>query len=298
MTQIPTLTVFTPSYNRAHTLVRTYESLCRQTSKDFEWLIVDDGSTDCTEELVFSWLANNNDFRIRYIKKDNGGLFTGYNTAIANTLTELNVCIDSDDIMPDNAIEKILNIWSNIKGTGTAGIIGLDAFMHNGQPIGGFFSQEDDVYFFEQKYKLHHSGDTKIVCRTRLLQEVYPMSSYGEKNFNPVWYYILIGEKYRFRTSNEIFCIVDYQPDGMGAGIYRQFFNSPKSFAALRILYMNSKIIPLKRKYIDAAHYVSSSIFSKNWDFLKDSAHPWLVLAAIPAGILLHLFILTKLKNA
>lgn len=68
-----TLTVFTPTYNRAHTLVRTYESLCRQTSKDFEWLIIDDGSTDVTEEHVFSWIAENT-IEIRYVKKPNGGL--------------------------------------------------------------------------------------------------------------------------------------------------------------------------------------------------------------------------------
>ena len=77
-----TLTVFTPSYNRAHTLGRTYMSLCRQTCKDFEWLIIDDGSTDNTRDVVQEWLFADNGFRIQYVYKENGGLHTGYNKAI------------------------------------------------------------------------------------------------------------------------------------------------------------------------------------------------------------------------
>ena len=77
-----TLTVFTPAYNRAHTIGRTYESLLRQTCKDFEWLVIDDGSTDNTRELVEGWIKESI-IPIRYIYKENGGLYTGYNTANA-----------------------------------------------------------------------------------------------------------------------------------------------------------------------------------------------------------------------
>ena len=94
------ITVFTPTYNRAYILPKCYESLCHQTCKDFEWLIIDDGSTDGTKELVARWQAHGNGYPIRYIYKQNGGLHTGYNTAIANMDTELSVCIDSDDSMP------------------------------------------------------------------------------------------------------------------------------------------------------------------------------------------------------
>ena len=85
---MPTLTVFTPSYNRAHTLSRTYESLCRQSCKDFKWLVIDDGSTDNTRQLVASWIDQlqltedfsgccSSGFEISYIWKENGGLQTG-----------------------------------------------------------------------------------------------------------------------------------------------------------------------------------------------------------------------------
>ena len=87
-----TLTIFTPAYNRAHTLVRTYESLCRQTCKDFEWLIVDDGSQDNTRELVDSWIKEGK-IPIRYIYQHNQGMHAAHNTAYDNIVTdgEINV---------------------------------------------------------------------------------------------------------------------------------------------------------------------------------------------------------------
>ena len=102
-----TLTVFTPTYNRAHTLTRVYDSLCRQTCNDFEWLVVDDGSTDNTRELVQGFIAAGN-IDITYIYKENGGLYTGYNTAYLNIKTELNVCVDSDDFIAREMYELLL----------------------------------------------------------------------------------------------------------------------------------------------------------------------------------------------
>ena len=85
----PILTVFTPAYNRADLLTRCYESMCKQTNKNFIWMIVDDGSTDNTREISESWVQNTKDFQVIYIYKENGGLHTAYNTAIANIDTEL-----------------------------------------------------------------------------------------------------------------------------------------------------------------------------------------------------------------
>ena len=98
------ITIFTPAYNRAHTLHRTYESLLKQDCKDFVWLIVDDGSTDNTADLVKNWQSADNGFEIRYIYKENGGMHTAHNTAYENIDTELNVCIDSDDCLADTVI--------------------------------------------------------------------------------------------------------------------------------------------------------------------------------------------------
>ena len=130
-----TLTVFTPSYNRAYTLHKCYESLLRQTSKDFTWLIVDDGSSDNTKELVDSWI-NENKIEINYIYQENQGMHGAHNTAYKNIKTELNVCIDSDDYMPNDAVEKIKETWEKIKDNEKiSGIAGLDAYK-NGDIIG------------------------------------------------------------------------------------------------------------------------------------------------------------------
>ena len=105
------LTVFTPAYNRADLLARCYESMKRQSNKDFIWMIIDDGSTDGTQGVVEQWLKEELDFEIQYYYKENGGLHTAYNEAISHIETELCVCIDSDDYMPDDAVEKILSFW-------------------------------------------------------------------------------------------------------------------------------------------------------------------------------------------
>lgn len=133
------LTIFTPAYNRAYTITRTYESLLKQQCKDFIWMIIDDGSTDNTKELVEKWKNKENGFEICYIYKENGGMHTAHNVAYENIDTELNVCIDSDDCLAENAVQKILEKWKKIKNFGYAGIVGLDADMNTGKLLAQIF---------------------------------------------------------------------------------------------------------------------------------------------------------------
>ena len=132
---MPILTIFTPAYNRGHTLPRTYASLRRQDCKDFIWLVVDDGSTDNTAELVKVWQAEETEFEIRYLYKENGGMHTAHNAAYANIDTELNVCLDSDDALADGAVRCIVDLWDKTDRRKYAGIIGLDADMNTGKVI-------------------------------------------------------------------------------------------------------------------------------------------------------------------
>jgi glycosyltransferase involved in cell wall biosynthesis len=136
-----TLTIFTPAFNRAHTIRRTYESLCRQTCKDFLWLIIDDGSSDNTKELVEGWTQRDNGFEIEYIYQDNQGMHGAHNTAYRNIHTELNTCIDSDDYMPDDAVEQILELWKNKGSDKYAGTVGLE-YADGGGLIGTEFPQD------------------------------------------------------------------------------------------------------------------------------------------------------------
>ena len=293
------LTIFTPTYNRAHTLPRTYESLCRQTCQDFEWLIVDDGSTDNTKLLVEGWIKERR-VLLRYIYQENGGLYTGYNTAYANIETELCVCIDSDDYMPDDAVEKISKRWNaRNKTTEYCGIVGLDFNVVDKQPIGGKFPQNvTSGYYSDVKQK----GDTKEVMRTDLMRTVSPMIGFPpEKDFNPFYMIAQIVDKYPILVENSNLCWVEYQVgrDSMSQGkaIYRQYKRSPRSFAKFRIMQMlQTRGKSKMRQFKMCIHYVSACIFAKDITFLKKSPLKLYTVLAIPFAIILNLWIRYKAK--
>ncbi|MGM9851673.1 MAG: glycosyltransferase family A protein [Muribaculaceae bacterium] len=295
---LPTLTVFTPAYNRAHTLPRTYQSLCRQTCHDFEWLVIDDGSTDNTRALVAQWIADGR-IPIKYIYKDNGGLHTGYNTAYANIDTELCVCIDSDDWMPDNAVELILTHWRKYGSDKYAGITGLD-FFPSGEPIGGYFPDElTECHIIDFYLKKIHGGDTKQVLRTELMRSVAPMQGFpGEKNFNPIYLILQVDDKYPSLILNRNLCFVEYQQgDSMSAGIFRQYINSPHSFAKQRRLEMSLSHNTRRNLIRVAIHYNSSCIIAGEKDWLKTSPRKMLTLLTRPLGWALSKYIIFKARQ-
>ena len=288
------ITVFTPAYNRAHTLPRTYESLKKQDCKDFVWLIVDDGSSDHTAELVRSWQAQDNGFEIQYIYKNNGGMHTAHNTAYENIHTELNVCIDSDDCLADGAIKKILEKWESIKEAGYAGIIGLDADLETGEIIGKGFSKGLRETTLSGYYAAGGSGDKKLVYRTDIINSVPPYPVFeGERYLGLVYKYTLIDQKYKLAVLDEVLCNVEYQDNGSSATMYRQYLANPKGFAFLRkvsMQYPRSK----KRLIVDCIHYCSSSIISKNGRYIKESPRKLLTVLCTPAGWLLTAHIKRK----
>ena len=293
------LTIFTPTYNRAHTIGRTYQSLCRQSSKEFEWLVVDDGSTDNTAAMVEEWLAENK-ITIRYVYKENGGLYTGYNVAYSLIESELCVCVDSDDYMPDDAVEKILKCWTERGGEQYAGLIGLD-FHLDGTPIGGSFPAElEEVWFMDLYIKKLHMGDVKPVLRTSLMKTVAPMVGFeGEKNFNPVYMMMQVCDRYPILILNENLCFVDYQigADSMSAGIWNQYMNSPRSFQKQRILEMQLKHNSWGNRIRVAIHYVASSLIAHDRSWLRKSPMKWLTLLVSPMGAVLYLIILYKSRS-
>lgn len=294
------LTVFTPAYNRAGLLGRCFESMKRQTNKNFIWMIIDDGSTDNTRAVVEEWLKTPLDFEVQYYYKENGGLHTAYNEAIAHIETELCVCIDSDDFMPDDAVEKILSFWAENGSDKVAGIVGLD-FDLDGNVIGDSLPAQETVNLIDLlvgKYPIIN-GDRTNVVRTELYKKVAPMKVFpGEKNFNPHYMHLQISQEYDFLVLNENLRFVDYQADGMTNSMLKQYRNSPNSFAEIRRLYLSFRNTSIKFRMRHAIHLVSSCILAGDgWRIVKESLRKTETVLALPLGWMLSIYIRWKTDN-
>ncbi|MBP9989137.1 MAG: glycosyltransferase family 2 protein [Ruminococcus sp.] len=291
-----TLTVFTPAFNRDYSIHLCYESLCRQTCKDFVWLVVDDGSTDNTAKLIEEWQKKDNGFEIRYVYKENGGMHTAHNTAYKNIDTELNVCIDSDDYMTDDAVEKIVNFWKENGSEKYAGIIALDV-LENGKIIGKELEKDRKDTTLGGYYKRGGSGDKKLIYRTDVMKKypAYPEFQ-GEKYVSLAYKYSKADKDYTLLIMNEPVCVVEYMEDGSSTNMYKQYLRNPKGFAFIR---KNDMIDnpDIKDVFRNCVHYVSSSIISKNSHFVSESPKKALTVLAIPFGVALTVHIKRKAKG-
>ncbi|WP_034765842.1 glycosyltransferase family 2 protein [Rossellomorea vietnamensis] len=291
------LTVFTPTYNRAYCLGQCYESLKRQTNKNFTWLIIDDGSTDQTNELVAEWIKEEQ-VHIIYHWQENQGMHGAHNTAYQLIHTELNVCIDSDDYMPDDAVEKILSFWNDHGSSKVSGMIGLDAY-HDGDVIGT--NLPDTVgssTLFDLYNKYGVTGDKKLVYRTELTKKYpYPIF-YQEKYVGLAYKYFMLDKEYKMLLMNEVICRVEYLADGSSVNMLNQYRKNPKGFAFYRKELMKLPFASTTFKFRQAIHYVSSSLISRNWNFMSETPNKRLTLLALPFGIMLYLYINQKTKIA
>lgn len=291
-----TLTVFTPTFNRAYCLHQCYESLCRQTSDDFLWMVIDDGSSDNTRELVAGWIAEKK-IEIEYYYKENGGMHTGHNEAYSRIKTELNVCIDSDDYMPDNAVELIVWRWQKYGSDKYAGLLGLDV-TKNGNVIGTDFPKNlFECNYSELKRKCGVVGDLKFVYRTEVIKKYAPYPTFEGEKFVPLGYlYLLIDKQYNMLCSNDVYCVVEYMSDGSTRNIFRQYVKNPRGFIFERKVRMVSAPYFTDR-FRNAIHYVALSIMLKNAKFLNESPSKILTILSIPLGIALYFYILYKIEK-
>jgi glycosyltransferase involved in cell wall biosynthesis len=290
-----TLTIFTPTYNRGYCLEECYRSLARQTCKDFIWLIIDDGSTDNTRELVDAWTLENQ-VEIWYYWQENQGMHGAHNTAYELMETELNVCIDSDDYMPEEAVEKIIALWNEYGSEKVSGIIGLDSYS-NGEIIGTKLPENLKLStLFDLYYKYGVMGDKKLVYRTKLTKKYpYPIFQ-NEKYVGLAYKYYKLDQEYEMLLMNEVLCCVEYLPDGSSLNMLNQYRRNPRGFAFYRKELMQLPFASWDFKFRQAIHYVSSSLITKNRKFLKETPLFATTILAVPLGILLYFYIYTKTK--
>lgn len=220
MTNKALITVFTPTYNRAGSLPALASSLAAQSCKDFEWIIVDDGSTDGTAELLSAWTAEGK-LPLRVITVANGGKHRAINRGLADARGELFFIVDSDDRLPPEALERISRAARDsglLSDPCCCGIMGLKAtfdgtVLGERLPAGLAFS---DAFALTYRYGVR--GDKAEVLKTELLRR-FPFPEIEGELFlteNVVWYRISRAG-YGFRLSNEILYEAEYRPDGLSA---------------------------------------------------------------------------------
>lgn len=250
------ITVFTPTFNRAHTLNRVFNSLINQTFKDFEWLLINDGSTDNTDEVVEGFKSKA-DFPIVYIKQKNQHKFLTIFNAIETAKGEYFVTIDSDDSFEKNALEKMLAYWEDCPKN----IVFLSVLCKDtdGNIIGDSFPKDGFITsIFDMRYKYKIKGDKWGMTKTEILRKILvDKKKYQNKGFIPEgvyqFHYDRLGFHYgvneAFRTywidkTDEVSLANSYYSEKNAFGLaenYKTFINvySEKKWKYPMVLFRN-----------------------------------------------------------
>lgn len=222
------ITVFTPTYNRGYIIGKLYESLCHQTNPDFEWIIVDDGSTDNTRELIQGFMDEGK-IKLRYFQQQNSGKHIAINKGVEMAQGELFFIVDSDDWLRRDALDTIFHYYCQIKDDERfAGVSGV-RITPDGQRIGGELDFEvKDCSVLEFSYKYNYSGDMAEAYKTSILKQ-YPFPYIeGERFCGESYVWNQIGKKYILRYINKKIYYCKYLPGGLTDSIVKVRFYSPK----------------------------------------------------------------------
>lgn len=282
------ITIFTPTYNRAYIIRDLYKSLLIQTYKDFEWLIVDDGSCDNTNEVIESFIREDK-IVIRYVQQENRGKHIAVNRGVLLAKGELFFIVDSDDQLLSDALEHILYYYNQIKNDFSfAGVCGVKTYF-TGDRVGGDLSFKVlDCTSGDFRYRYKVKGDMAEVFRTEILRE-YPFPEIQNERFCPeavVWNRISL--KYKLRYFNEKIYLCDYLQDGLTAKIVKIRMNNPK---ASKICYseLYKMPIPFDQKLKAAINYWRFALCSKEKFADKVKQIGWVSLLLFPLGLMFHL---------
>lgn len=227
------VTVFTPTYNRAYIIENLYRSLQRQTCRDFEWLIVDDGSSDNTEEVIKKWQNEENDFPIRYYKKENGGKCRAINYGVDFAEGLLFFNVDSDDYLTDDAIEKVIRWEENLpKDKKYCGVVGNLGTSETETPNTPWPEPYRDANLLEryEEYTPHPiDGERAWVFYTEI-QKKYKYPEFEGENFitPAVTWNRMAHDGYLVRIYDDIIWVYEYQPDGLTASGSKRFIQRPQ----------------------------------------------------------------------
>lgn len=245
------VTVFTPTYNRAKLIHRVFDSLQNQNSRDFEWLIIDDGSSDNTEEVV-SEFSKKSKFPIQYIKRENKGKAASINDGLLHANGEFFLVFDSDDWCVDNAIERFISAWDDLSQEQKKSYCAVSALKayQDGSVVGDDYSRmESHGLSYIDRFNRRVAGDKWEFIRTDIHKsfpyELFP----GEKYQAPEFAWLKMGVRYKTIFLNEVLSVVEYQEDGISRNNIKHRAASPNSTAKFYLTGLSaSKTIYMKAR--------------------------------------------------
>lgn len=220
------ITVLTPAYNRGGLLSEAYKSLVQQDNKNFIWMVVDDGSVDNTEEIIKSFVKEN-EIEIIYHKKDNGGKHTALNYGIQEINTELTIILDSDDKLLPNAVGDIELYYEKYKNCANIGVLCFLRCHSDGKPIVSLDNKEFVSDYVDYRVKQNHPGDMAEVFLTRVLKK-YPFPVFKNEKFiseDVVW--IEMGLNFDTAFIGKSIYVCDYLSGGLTDSDKKVKFQSP-----------------------------------------------------------------------
>lgn len=231
------ITLFTPTYNRAYILETLYLSVQRQGYRNFEWLIIDDGSSDNTEQLVKGWVTEDNDFPIRYYKVPNGGKCRAINRALELAEGELFFVMDSDDYLTDDALEKVARWFDQLDPSGEIQGVVANRGMSATETANYLFSENYldrtllDLYTFERDGRKVFDGERAFIFYTDFHRRyLYP--EFPGENFmtEAVAWNRMAHDGYKMRFYNDIIWVFEYKDDGLTRAGSSVFLKNPRSY--------------------------------------------------------------------
>ena len=232
----PTFTVFVPTYNRAHLLPRVLECMEAQTFQDFELLIVDDGSTDGTYDYLKSYQPKGA-FALRVFRQENQGRHIAFNVAFEHARGFLFTTINSDDTMPDDALERFWRWWGYAQerypDTPIVGVEGLCADMDTGEIVGEAFPQSPMVSDrIEMHFVYRCRKDKQRAVRTDIISRYRFPQIPGEKYIMPSYLWHQLGfDRHKLLFVNEVFCYKEYLKDGITKNRFKTLSRNPRGMA-------------------------------------------------------------------
>ncbi len=305
----PLFTIFTPTYNRAHTLHRAFDSLSAQTLRDFEWIVVDDGSTDGTEQLVADWMEVAS-FPLRYLRQDHGGKHIAHNLALDAARGKFFTCLDSDDALTPDSLEKLARAWETIPEDARPTFCGVDGLCcdQHGDLVGDKYPLDPlDADLRHRKYLYGPRGEKWGVVLTDIARR-YPFPNVARGRYLPegiVW--LDMAKTYKCRAVNEIVRVyyIDETEPGVTTALKRRlaahaegnwhyyiwllnndleyFFRAPKPFVKAAVM-------------LPVVAWLTKRGLGRTLNSLHTLAAKSLVMMALPASLLI--FVIDRMQKA